>query len=96
MVGERKPAPKEEELEQQQEKLDMTFRERRVKDPDEELNTSLSFICESLERSKEKMKKRLSVKPQKKQENPEEEVRLKGIFRKRRKRSKSLTIFSGR
>ena len=75
LVGEAKPKEQDVFDIEQIEKREVV---RRVKDKDEELNTSLSFICDSLERSKDKIKKRQSLKPVKAPENPELEKRKEG------------------
>lgn len=83
MVGEREKKVEVEEEEEGEKDGGRRKVERRVRDRDEELNSSLSFICDSLERSKEKVKKRMSVRPVRKQENPEEEVTISNIQKKK-------------
>jgi hypothetical protein len=83
MVGEREKKVEVEEEEEGETDGGRRKVERRVRDRDEELNSSLSFICDSLERSKEKVKKRMSVRPVRKQENPEEEVTISNIQKKK-------------
>jgi hypothetical protein len=88
LVGEAKPKEQDVFDLEQIEKREVV---RRVKDKDEELNTSLSFICDSLERSKDKIKKRQSLKPVKAPENPELEVH--SHFIQKRKEGKQRLQF---